>query len=138
MSVTEQKPIEVAVALIVRDGSVLMGERRPDKVYPLHWEFPGGKLEANETPYEALRRELNEELSIEIEHAKECYAEIATYSNGVTYDIRYFLVHDWSGEIQNREFNRLLWVSNEMLPTLTHLSGNKNILERIEREGFPQ
>ncbi|HWF44363.1 MAG TPA: NUDIX domain-containing protein [Candidatus Kapabacteria bacterium] len=130
-------PITVAVALIVRDGRVLMGERRPDKVYPLHWEFPGGKLEANETSYEALRRELHEELAIQIGHAEEWYAEIATYSNGMTYDLRYFLVRDWDGEIQNLEFNRLLWVSYEMLPTLTHLSGNQNILERIEREGIP-
>src|ERR1039457_3254846 len=58
--------IAIAVALILKDGCVLMGERRADKGYPLHWEFPGGKLEFGEMDFDALRRELKEELSIEV------------------------------------------------------------------------
>jgi 8-oxo-dGTP diphosphatase len=130
-------PVKVAVALLLNDGRVLMGERKPAKVYPLHWEFPGGKLESGESHFEALRRELQEELAIDIADAEEWMAEVATYSNGMTYDIRYFLVRSWHGEIDNREFNRILWVSNEMLPTLLHLSGNQNIFDRLTREGIP-
>ena len=133
-----EQAIPVAVALIVRNGCVLMGERRPDKVYPLHWEFPGGKLEAGETALQALRRELLEELSIEIEDAEEWFHEVATYSNGMTYDLCYFLVRSWNGGVLNNEFNRILWMSEEILPTLTHLTGNKNILERIQDEGIPR
>jgi 8-oxo-dGTP diphosphatase len=129
--------VRVAVALLVRDSSVLMGERRPDKVYPLHWEFPGGKIEAGETAQDALRRELREELGIEMADAILWDSEIATYSNGMTYGISYFLVRSWNGEISNMEFNRVEWISNEVLPTLLHLSGNKAILERLMLEGIP-
>jgi 8-oxo-dGTP diphosphatase len=130
-------PIKVAVALLLKDGCVLMGERKPHKVYPLHWEFPGGKLEDGESHIDALQRELSEELGIDIAEAEEWMSEVATYSNGMTYDIRYFLVRSWQAEIDNREFNQILWVSNETLPTLFHLSGNKNILERLYTDGIP-
>jgi 8-oxo-dGTP diphosphatase len=129
--------VEVVCALVLRDGDILMGERKPHKVYPLHWEFPGGKIEPGETPLEALRRELLEELDIEIEFAEEWMRETNTYSNGMTYDVRYFLIREWSGEIINLEFNRILWVSREVLPDLIHLSGNKNIIERLWREDIP-
>ncbi|HET6400944.1 MAG TPA: NUDIX domain-containing protein [Candidatus Kapabacteria bacterium] len=130
-------PVRVAVALLVKDGCVLMGERKPKKVYPLHWEFPGGKLESNESAVDAMRRELREELGVEIEDAEEWFSEVHTYSNGMTYDISYFLVRAWRGEIVNREFHRVEWISNAALPTLLHLSGNKRILDRLLREGIP-
>ncbi|MDP4199731.1 MAG: NUDIX domain-containing protein [Bacteroidota bacterium] len=130
-------PISVAVGLLLRDGCVLMGERRPDKIYGLHWEFPGGKLEVGETALDALRRELSEELAIHITDAQEWLRETATYSNGLTYDIHYYLVRGWTGTMENCEFNKIQWVSNEALPTLLHLSGNKNILDRLTHEGIP-
>jgi 8-oxo-dGTP diphosphatase len=130
--------IGVAVALLVKDGYVLMGERKQEKVYPLHWEFPGGKIELGETPLEALTRELREELDIKIGDAELWFSECASYSNGMTYNISYFLVHSWQGEILNREFNQLTWVNTEMLPTLLHLSGNANILNRLMQEGIPR
>ncbi|HZK75507.1 MAG TPA: NUDIX domain-containing protein [Candidatus Kapabacteria bacterium] len=131
------EPVRVAVALLVKDGCVLMGERRPEKIYPLHWEFPGGKLEEGESAIEAVERELREELSIEIQGAEEWFSELATYSNGMTYDISFFLVRSWRGEIVNHEFHNIAWISRDILPTLLHLPGNRRILERLMREGIP-
>jgi 8-oxo-dGTP diphosphatase len=131
-------PVHVAVALMLLEGCVLMGERKPGKIYPLHWEFPGGKIEVGETARDALRRELLEELGIEVTDAEMYFSETATYSNGVTYAISYFLVREWDREIVNLEFNRVEWISEALLPTLLHLSGNKAILDRLMREGIPQ
>lgn len=59
--------IEVVCALIIQDQKVLIAQRNAKQSNPLLWEFPGGKLEVNETPEQALIREIKEELSIAIE-----------------------------------------------------------------------
>ena len=63
------KPIilVVAAALIDPDGRVLIAKRPPDKAMAGLWEFPGGKIEAGETPEQALIRELDEELAITVQ-----------------------------------------------------------------------
>lgn len=129
--------IPVVVAILLRDESFLMCQRPESKIYPLHWEFPGGKVEAGETPFEALRRELREELEIEISHAEHWFNEIATYSNGLTYDISYFLVDGRQVEPVNVEFNAIEWVTLAMLDSMQHLSGNDRILNKIVQEGIP-
>ena len=58
----ERRRLFVVAALIARRGRVLLSQRRADQSFPLMWEFPGGKVEAGETPEEALTREIDEEL----------------------------------------------------------------------------
>jgi mutator protein MutT len=129
----------VTVALILKDGCVLMGERRPDKIYPLHWEFPGGKFEEDETAIESLRRELFEELGIEVAEVEYWMSEIAGYSTELTYDLFYFLVREWKGEITNQnEFNRIEWVSDATLLSRKHLPGNERVIEILEIVGIPK
>ena len=67
MAEVARKRTEVAVGILVRtDGALLLTTRPPDKVYGGYWEFPGGKIEGDETVEQALRRELHEELGITI------------------------------------------------------------------------
>lgn len=58
--------MRVVSGLAVLDGRILMGKRPPDKLRPTLWETPGGKVEINETPPQALRREWLEEVGIEV------------------------------------------------------------------------
>lgn len=60
-----KKQINVVGAVLVRDGLVLAAQRSELMALPLLWEFPGGKIEPGESPQEALRRELHEELSVQ-------------------------------------------------------------------------
>ncbi len=62
----ERRRLFVVAALIARRGRVLLSQRRGDQSFPLAWEFPGGKVEAGETPEEALVREIDEELGCSI------------------------------------------------------------------------
>jgi len=65
---TSTRPRKLVVAALIHDahGRVLLTQRREDQPMPLYWEFPGGKIEAGESPEEALIREIREELGIEI------------------------------------------------------------------------
>lgn len=62
-----RKQIRVVGAMIVRDGRYLITQRPPAATLPLLWEFPGGRVEPGETDEEALRRELREEMAIDVE-----------------------------------------------------------------------
>ncbi|MBS1903368.1 MAG: NUDIX domain-containing protein [Bacteroidetes bacterium] len=130
-------PVRVVTGLLVRNGTVLMCERRSDKIYPLHWEFPGGKVEPGESLYEALRRELNEELRIDTLAAREYFEDVMTYSNGITYHVTFFIVTSITGEPVNTEFNAIGWFSASELSSLLHLSGNTQIIRRLVTEGIP-
>ena len=68
-----------AVALIDRDGRVLLAQRPEGKPMAGLWEFPGGKIEPNESPRDALTREINEELEAEIEIHEEICTTIYEY-----------------------------------------------------------
>jgi 8-oxo-dGTP diphosphatase len=101
----------VACALIDADGRVLIAERPPGKALAGLWEFPGGKLERNERPEEALIRELYEELGIVVREA--CLAPLTFASH------RYpefhllmplYVCRRWEGTVTAREGQRLAWV----------------------------
>src|SRR5262249_56940604 len=72
--------VVAAVALVDADGRVLIAQRPQGKSMPGLWEFPGGKVDAGETPEQALVRELHEELGIET--ATSCLAPVAFASHG--------------------------------------------------------
>ncbi|MBH0098177.1 (deoxy)nucleoside triphosphate pyrophosphohydrolase [Salinibacterium sp. NSLL150] len=61
-----KKQINVVGAVIVREGLILCAQRGPGGALPGMWEFPGGKIEAGETPHDALAREITEELQCEV------------------------------------------------------------------------
>lgn len=77
-----RRPIEVVGAAIVRGGDVLAARRGRGKALEGMWEFPGGKIEANETPQAALVREIREELHCEIEVGAHVATTSYTYEFG--------------------------------------------------------
>ena len=100
-----------AAALVDVDGRVLLAKRPPGKQLAGMWEFPGGKVEAGETPEECLIRELHEELGITVAHA--CLAPFVFASHG--YEsfhllMPLFLCRRWEGLVTAREHEALAWV----------------------------
>ena len=107
------KPIILvaAVALIDADGRVLLAQRPDGKAMGGLWEFPGGKVEAGETPEAALIRELREELAIET--VSSCLAPLTFASHD--YDdfhllMPLFACRRWQGQPQAIEHQALRWV----------------------------
>lgn len=77
----DEKTIRVVAALIRKDGEVLITERWPGKHLGLTWEFPGGKVEEGESNDQALKRELMEELGIEVRVGSCCFQTTYSYSS---------------------------------------------------------
>ena len=101
-----------AVALIDRDGRVLLAQRPEGKSMAGLWEFPGGKVEPGETPEAALIRELHEELGIDT--AASCLAPLTFASHGYP-DFHLlmplFACRKWEGLPQAREGQQLAWAA---------------------------
>lgn len=101
--------IEVAAAVLQRaDGSFLLAQRPAGKVYAGYWEFPGGKVEPGEDAERALRRELHEELGIEVQAADPWITRVYTYPHG-TVRLNFFRVAAWQGEPHPREDQAIAW-----------------------------
>ena len=105
-----------AVALVDADGRVLLAQRPDGKSMAGLWEFPGGKVEAGETPEAALIRELQEELGIDTWAS--CLAPLSFASHA--YDsfhllMPLFVCRKWQGQPQSREGQALKWVRPENL-----------------------
>lgn len=112
---TDRTPIDVAVGVLFdAEGRFLMTSRPAGKVYAGFWEFPGGKLEAGESVEEALRRELHEELGIEVAttaDAIERWREsIVDYPHALV-RLHFCKVRRWSGAFQMRERQLMRWQS---------------------------
>eukprot|EP00320_Phaeocystis_rex_P021542 CAMPEP_0119088226 /NCGR_PEP_ID=MMETSP1178-20130426/144695_1 /TAXON_ID=33656 /ORGANISM="unid sp, Strain CCMP2000" /LENGTH=147 /DNA_ID=CAMNT_0007071495 /DNA_START=215 /DNA_END=658 /DNA_ORIENTATION=- len=116
----------VAAALLRRDPqtrqpSVLLAQRPAGKSLAGLWEFPGGKLEPGERPEEALRRELAEELKIDVQpsalqpltFASHTFAEQGSYSRHLLMPL--FVCTAWEGEPVGAEGQELTWCSSEEL-----------------------
>lgn len=109
MSAAERVPVDVAVGVLIdAAGDFLLTSRPAGKVYAGYWEFPGGKLEAGETVEAALRRELHEELGIEIGAAEPWKVELVDYEHARV-RLHFCKVRDWRGEFQMRERQAMAW-----------------------------
>jgi 8-oxo-dGTP diphosphatase len=103
--------IEVAVGILIRlNGDFLMTTRPAGKAYAGHWEFPGGKLEVNETVVEALRRELIEEIGVTIQDAQVWRSSVVDYPHALVC-LTFCKVSAWTGQLHMRESQQFAWQS---------------------------
>jgi 8-oxo-dGTP diphosphatase len=121
----------VVAALIWKDGSVLICQRTRHQVMPLKWEFPGGKIEEGEQPRDALRRELDEELGIQAVIGNEVARIVHTYPNGSSIELRFYDVHEFAGEIENKIFRDIRWVLPTELPAYDFLEADLELVRDL-------
>ncbi len=129
-------PLLVSAAIIYRQGSVLVGQRRKADRHSLKWEFPGGKVEYGETPQQGLVRELREELRIEAEVGTELARYEHEYSSGSRVHLLFFSVRRFLGEPEGRVFEQIRWAELASLPHLDFLEGDLDFVRRLARGEF--
>lgn len=133
---------EVVAAFLVSDGRVLLGHRAATRRwYPDVWDAVGGHVDAGEAPGQALQRELQEELGVEVDSdLGEPLAHVVDpESQGGGLDIQFWRISAWAGEIINcapDEQDELRWFSREELPELRLAHPRLvDLLERVLGDG---
>ncbi len=123
----------VAVGLICQNGKVLLGLRPTEESQSTagYWEFPGGKIKWEETPKDALKRELKEELSITAEIDSLKLAHNYAYSSSHAVLLLFYKVISWRGEIKNLYHTDLKWIEPSQLKDYRLLPANESILPQL-------
>lgn len=131
-----------AIILVNARNEVLISERPPyKKIMPGWWEFPGGKIEGEETPEAAMVREAEEELGVTplayelFEHIHETRHKGTDHAYTVTVDV--YLTREWKGEVAPRESQQLAWVAPERLREYKLLPANIPLIGGICRKLRP-
>ncbi len=123
--------VHAVAGIVLRDGKLLVAERPEGKPYSGFWEFPGGKIESAETGEAAIRRELREELGIEIIKADFWFNHLHAYPDK-TVLLELWRVTEFAGEPQSLEHQTLRWVTYEEILHLRLLEGNLGMLSQIK------
>ena len=121
---------DVVAAIIKKDNLYLVTQRNRNKHMGLKWEFPGGKVEANEALKEALAREIYEELNIDI-NVYEKLAEESYKDSEINIVLHYFLCSIKDGVINLNEHEAMEWIDKIDFDKYDFVEGDGNITSLI-------
>lgn len=123
-----------AVAMVNGDGKILLAQRPEGKALAGLWEFPGGKVEAGESPEMALIRELHEEIGVTVRAENLVSFAFASHRyENFHLLMPLYLCHEWSGPIMAREGQSLAWVEPERLADYPAPAADLPLFEELKR-----
>ena len=124
--------VRVAVGVVLREEKVFIALRPKAKHKGGFWEFPGGKIEAGESAFDALRRELKEEIDIEVISA-EPFTEIIWDYPEKTVQLEVMVVRDFQGEPKGKEGQETIWAPLTQLKNYSFPEANESIVDLLVR-----
>ena len=125
-----KKHIEVVAAIIKKDNKIFCAQRADKGELAKKWEFPGGKIEKNETPEEALKRELGEELKLEVD-VKCHFLTVEHEYNGFTISLHSYLCEAKSEKIILLEHLDSRWLELKELDSLDWAAADIPIVDKL-------
>jgi 8-oxo-dGTP diphosphatase len=126
--------MKVVVAAVIErsDRRLLIGQRRRTDTSPLKWEFPGGKVEAGETPEAALARELKEELGATLRKSAPIGRVVHKYAETPEQlEILFFAAEIAEADLTPRPFEKIAWVLPKELGSYDFLSANAQLVAQL-------
>lgn len=120
--------IDVTCAIIEKEDKVLCAQRGEQMSHPLKWEFPGGKLEPGETLEACLKREIKEELGLDIAIGEQLPAHQHTYSSTKEICLHPFICTVQEGTISLKEHKQIAWLKPHKLKDLDWVEADISIL----------
>ena len=124
------KPVDVVAAIIKSEDYYLLAKRNKDKYMGLKWEFPGGKVEQNETFKEALSREILEELNVNIQIHKKV-AEERYQDEEINIVLHYYMCSLIDNDIVLSEHEAIEWVKKQDFINYEFVPGDGDITSLI-------
>ena len=122
--------LEVVAGIIENQNTVLLCQRHHDsKRFPLKWEFPGGKVEAGESPHDAIVRELKEEMDIDVSDCELLYDYLFSYPNEKPIHLYFYKINAYDRNIRDLQFEKMAWVSIGNISTYDILKGDIPFLD---------
>lgn len=130
MLITEAKSnTEVVIAILKRNNYFLITSRPKGKAFENFWEFPGGKVEINESLTQALSRELNEELKIKTYQRDFSFLDSYEYEfSDKKINLNFFLCYRWFGRIIPNENQNFTWINKRDIFNFNFLPSNNKII----------
>lgn len=122
--------IPVASGVIVKNNKILIGLRAEGDSGAGMWEFPGGKIELNESSEDAIKRELREELDIEATVNQKIMKYSHRFKNTI-YEISFFEINKFTGSIKKNVHDDLQWIELTSLKKYQFISGDLLLIDRI-------
>ncbi|KAF1300853.1 (deoxy)nucleoside triphosphate pyrophosphohydrolase [Enterococcus sp. JM9B] len=128
------KQINVVGAILIDDNKILCAKRGPGRALANLWEFPGGKIEKNETAREALKRELIEELKIIVSVEKEAFKSTSYEYDFGQVNLTTFICHLEKGNPVLTEHVAVEWLSVEQLNSLDWAPADIPTVQKLQKD----
>lgn len=124
------KMVHVAAGIIVKGKQVFLSKRNVEQHQGGKWEFPGGKVEAQETALAALTRELKEEVNLDISNA-ELFHQVEFDYGDKQVRLEFFIVTEFTGQERGLEGQKTAWVDIQTLSEYNFPAANQVIVDKL-------
>lgn len=127
------KILKVTAGIVKKENKILISQRKKEDKFSLLWEFPGGKIEINETPEECLKRELFEELNINVAVGK-----LFCISNYVISDIEIelmvFFIDSFEGDLIVNAHEQIKWITIDEIDNYRFAPADVQVVNKLKKE----
>jgi 8-oxo-dGTP diphosphatase len=123
--------VKVTAAILIKDNKIIIAKRGPDDRLANKWEFPGGKIEIDETPEQCLKREMKEEFDIDVSVGEYLGSSVYKYDH-IFIELLAYRTYWEDGEIDLKDHDDFKWISLEQLTEFDFAPADRVFVEKLK------